>query len=143
MARTKKQPQKSQLKTISANGTTVPVATSATSSEKVVVLFCSRFGQIFNLPDGRSVKLEGNGIQLAGQRDGALPKGGYSVNIVDKSAWEAVKKYHGKAYAPWFENGKIIEQVSEAKGVDYAAENAEDDPGLNPVDPTKTSSVEA
>lgn len=142
MARTLKK-QTKNLKSISANGTTVPVATTATSNEKVVVLFCSRYGQIFNLPDGRSVTLEGNGVYLAGKRDGALPKGGYSVNVVDKALWEEVKKVHGKAYAPWFESGKIIETSNEAKGIDTAADKAEDDPGFNPIDPNRTATEEA
>ena len=125
------------LKSVQTNDTTVNIATSAKTAEKVIVLFASRVSQRFNLPSGKVVLLAGNAVHLHGKRDGVLPQGGYSVNIVDKDAWDEVKKLYGRAYKPWFDTGKIIERngMSEDAAVNLAADNAGDDSDFNPVDP--------
>lgn len=131
-----------QIKTVETSGTTVNVATGAQTSDKVVVLFASRRSQRFALPSGREVFLAHNAINLAGKVDGALPGGGYSVNIIDKADWLEVKRIYGKAFAPWFETGKIVERsgsMSENSAIGLAADNAGDDCGDNPV---KTSETE-
>jgi hypothetical protein len=128
---------KASLKTIQTNGATVDIATSAQSSDKVTILFASRRSQKFALPNGHIVFLASNAVHLAGQKDGVLPMGGYSVNFVEKSDWEEVKKIYGKAYKPWFDCGKIVERsaMSENSAVSLAADNAGDDCDDNPIDP--------
>lgn len=129
------------IKSVQTNGTTVNIASGA-ASEKVVVLFASRISQKFVLPNGHTVLLAGNAVHLAGKREGVLPQGGYSVNFVDKADWLEVKKLYGKAYAPWFDTGKIVERsgaMSENSAVSLAADNAGDDCDLNPIDPKRVT----
>jgi len=134
---------KAQLKTVVTNGATVDIATSAKTSDKVTVLFASRRSQKFILPNGHIVFLASNAVHLAGQKDGILPMGGYSVNFVDKADWEEVKKIYGKAYKPWFDCGKIVERsaMSENAAVSLAADNAGDDADDNPIDPKTLQNV--
>ncbi len=135
---------KKSIKSIKSADATVAVATSAKSASTVTINFRSRCGQIFTLDDGRSVELVGNAAYLVGADGHALPAGGYSVNVVDKDLWEAVKAKYGKAYAPWFQSGKIIEVANETEAVDMAQDNADDDSGLNPFNPKEEGmSVEA
>ena len=126
---------KKSVKSIKSADATVAVSTTATGTETVTVLFRSRCGQVFTLRDGRSVTLEGNAVYLAGADGRPLPAGGYSVNIVDKALWAQVKAEFGKAYAPWFESGKIKEAKNERDGINAAQDNAGDDAGLNPFNP--------
>ncbi len=126
---------KKSVKSIKSADATVAVSTTAKTAETVTVLFRSRCGQRFTLPDGRFVELEGNAVYLAGADGRPLPAGGYSVNVVDKALWDEVKNHFAKAYAPWFESGKIKEAKSEKDGVNKAQDNAADDAGLNPFDP--------
>lgn len=126
---------KKSVKSIKSADATVAVSTTATSTETVTVLFRSRCGQVFTLKDGRTVTLEGNAVYLAGADGRPLPAGGYSVNVVDKALWGQVKTEFGKAYAPWFDSGKITEVANEQEGVGIAQDNAGDDAGLNPFDP--------
>lgn len=131
------------VKSIKSADATVAVSTSAASSETVTVLFRNRCGQRFTLPDGRFVELEGNAVYLAGADGAPLPAGGYSVNVVDKALWNEIKTHFAKAYAPWFELGKIKEAKNEKDGINNAQDNAADDAGLNPFNPkTEGASVE-
>lgn len=126
-----------KIKSIVTNGTTVDVATSGTASDKIIILFSNRQSQRFELPNGHVVELVHNAIHLAGQKNGRLPQGGYSVNIVDRADWEQVKQIYGAAFKRWFDFGKIIERVGddEDAAVGLAADNAGDDAGSNPIDP--------
>jgi hypothetical protein len=135
---------KAALKTVQTNGATVDIATSAKSAERVTVLFASRRSQKFLLPNGHVVFLASNAVHLAGQKDGVLPEGGYSVNFVDKADWAEVKKVYGKAYKPWFDSGKIVERsgsMSENAAVALAADNAGDDCDDNPIKPGELKNV--
>lgn len=123
-----------EVKTIILGDAKVNVATSAHTGDTVTVLFLNRYGQRFRLPNGREVLLEGNAVDLRGKAQGVLPYGGYSVNVVDKADWEEVKRLYGKAYKGWFDGGKIVESGSEREGIDTAASNADDDPGMNPTE---------
>lgn len=123
------------VKSIKSADATVAVSSAATSGDTVTVLFRSRRGQRFTLPDGRFVELEGNAVYLAGADGRPLPAGGYSVNVVDKATWNDVKTHFAKAYAPWFESGKIKEAKNERDGINAAQNNAGDDAGLNPFNP--------
>ena len=125
------------VRTISADGNKVNIVDTSTAGDKIVILFCNRQGQKFILPNGHMVMLAGNAIDLMGAQRGALPYGGYSVNIVNKADWEEVKRLYGKAYQAWFDNGKIIEQRSEKAALNRATQGADDDPGNNPVEPDK------
>lgn len=126
-----------KIKSIVTNGTTVDVATSGTASDKIIILFSNRQSQRFDLPNGHSVVLVHNAIHLAGQKNGRLPQGGYSVNIVDRADWEQVKQIYGAAFKRWFDFGKIIERTGtdEDTAIGLAADNAGDDAGSNPIDP--------
>lgn len=134
---------KKNLKSIKSADATVAVATTAKTSGTVTVLFRNRCGQKFNLSNGHVVELEGNAVYLAGADGAPLPAGGYSVNIVDRDDWEQVKKEYGKAYAPWFQTGKIVEESNEKDGIDMAQDNADDDAGLNPFDPKNEGQTQA
>ena len=123
-----------EVRTIITDGNKVNITESSHDSDVVTVLFCSRLGQRFRLPNGHEVFLAGNAIDLAGKKDGALPYGGYRVNIVNAADWAEVKRLYGKAYKPWFDGGKIIESQSEREAVGIATDNANDDPDDNPVD---------
>lgn len=136
----KRNPDAAAVKVISESGATVNVGNVAKTNETVTVLFRSRSSQTFTLRNGRKVTINGNGVYLANAKGGALPAGGYGVTVVDKAIWEQVKAELGKAYAPWFRSGRLIEKKSEAQGVNYAIDHADDKTGDDPepqINPNK------
>lgn len=132
----KRNPNAAQVKTITESGATVNVGTAqAKTTETVTVLFRSRISQSFRLSNGKVVTLNGNAVYLANAQGGALPAGGYGVTVLDAADWKRVKEEFGKVYAPWFASGRIKEAKSEAKGVNFAIDHADDKTGNDPVDP--------
>lgn len=130
---TPRNPNAPKVKTITEGEATVNVGNVAKTSETVTILFRSRSSQKFTLRNGRSVEINGNGVYLANARGGALPAGGYGVTVVDKALWEQVKKELGKAYAPWFLSGRIVEKKTENQGINYALDHADDKTGDDPL----------
>lgn len=125
------------LQTTVTNGTKINKITTAKSTESVVIMFAARRGLRSVLPNGHIVYLAGNAIDLHGKPDGVLPFGGFSLNIIDKADWDLWKQVYGKAYRPWFDSGKIIEQRSERVATTLAADNADVDAGDNPITPAQ------
>lgn len=126
-------PNAASVKVISEAGATVNVGNVAKTQETVTILFRSRSAQTFTLRNGRKVTINGNSVYLANAKGGALPAGGYGVTVVDKDLWEQVKTELGKAYAPWFRSGRLVEKKSESQGVNYAIDHADDKTGDDPM----------
>lgn len=138
---TKKQlraPYAPKVKTVSEDGVTVNIGHTAETADTVTVLFRSRISQTFRLRGGKSVTLNGNAVYLANARGGVLPAGGYGVTVVDRALWEQVKREKMQSHGAWFRSGKIKEQKTEAKGVNYALDHADEKAGNDPIDPTQT-----
>lgn len=131
-------PYAPKVKTVSEDGVTVNVGNTAKTSETVTVLFRSRISQTFRLRGGKSVTLNGNAVYLANATGGILPAGGYGVTVVDRDLWEQVKREKMKSHGAWFRSGKIKEQKTEAKGVNYALDHADEKAGNDPIDPKET-----
>ena len=83
--------------------------------------------------NGKSVTINGNGVYLANASGGALPAGGYGVTVVDRALWEQVKAELGQAYGPWFASGRIKEKKSEAQGLNFAIDHADEKTGDDPM----------
>lgn len=137
----KRAPSAPKVKVISEDGATVSVGNTAKTSDTVTILFRSRISQKFTLSNGKSVTINGNGVYLANASGGALPAGGYGVTVVDRAIWEQVKAELGKAYGPWFSSGRIKEKKSEAQGLNFAIDHADEKTGDDPM-PQKNSHKE-
>lgn len=129
----KRAPDAPKVKVINEGDATVNIGNTAKTNDTVTILFRSRSSQKFNLKNGKSLTINGNGVYLANTKGGALPAGGYGVTVVDRALWEQVKAELGKAYAPWFETGKIKEKKSESQGVNYAIDHADEKTGDDPM----------
>lgn len=130
----KRNPNAAKVTTVSESGATINIGKTAKTQDTVVVLFRSRMSQTFRLTGGKSVTLNGNAVYLANSlKLDSLPQGGYGITILDRELWEQVKREKMKTYGAWFRSGKIKEFKSEAKGVNYAIDHADEKTGNDPV----------
>lgn len=107
----------------------------ASSNVAYVVSHLNR-GLIFNLPDGKKVRLAGLNDNLRGQPKGVLAVGGGVYTKISADEWEYISKTYSD-FAPIL-NGLIYAEASAGAAKAAARERQELRSGFEPVDPAKT-----
>lgn len=110
-----------------------------TKTAKPVKVFCKLpHGIVYNLPDGRSVRLVGmygderSDLQVAGM-PGRDSIAGHGVTLVDADDWEQIVKDHGKSAA--HKNGFVFAAKDDKSGESQAREQEGERTGFEPYDP--------
>lgn len=112
-----------------------PVVTK--SSSKVVVCLNLAHSLIFELGE-RKIKINGTNENLRGKSEGVLAVGKYGHTIIDSQDWDAIKeKYSSMAI---FKNNLIFSANDTASANAKEKELKDMRHGLEPVDPSKTTS---
>lgn len=107
------------------------------SSAKVVVCLNLAHSLIFELGE-RKIKINGTNENLRGKSEGVLAVGKYGHTIIDSQDWDAIKeKYSGMAI---FKNNLIFSANDTASANAKEKELKDMRHGLEPVDPSKTTS---
>ncbi|WP_233343481.1 hypothetical protein [Burkholderia cepacia] len=110
-----------------------------TKTAKPVKVFCKLpHGIVYNLPDGRSVRLVGmygderSDLQVAGM-PGRDSIAGHGVTLVDADDWEQIVKDHGSSAA--HKNGFVFAAKDDKSGEAQAREQEGERTGFEPYDP--------
>lgn len=110
-----------------------------TKTAKPVKVFCKLpHGIVYNLPDGRSVRLVGmygderSDLQVAGM-PGRDSIGGHGVTLVDADDWEQIVKDHSSSAA--HKNGFVFAAKDDKSGEAQAREQEGERTGFEPYDP--------
>ncbi|MDR0339545.1 MAG: hypothetical protein LBH65_04640 [Desulfovibrio sp.] len=117
------------------NADTRAAAASGTAGSDVVYVFANlQSGQLFLLPDGVKVVIEGMPVSRLKGVDGQSFAGGkYGVTKVYAAQWARVKKIYGKMKI--FQSGLIFDAPSIERGKAMARERGGLRHGHEPVDP--------
>lgn len=110
-----------------------------TKASKPVKVYCKLpHGIVYNLPDGRSVRLIGmygderSDLQVAGM-PGRDSIAGHGVTQVDADDWEQIVKDHGASAA--HKNGFVFAAKDDKSGEAQAREQESERTGFEPYDP--------
>ena len=101
-------------------------------SGKVLVCLNRPTGIKFTLPGGRSVRINGNGVQLRGRDMGILPVGAYGMTLLDADDWDYIKSTYSSSM-PIFSRGLIFAAPDKASALAEAREKKELRNGLEPL----------
>lgn len=98
---------------------------------KVYVCLNRPTGIVFKMPDGRKVRINGNGVELKGKESGVLKPGTYGMTLIDTQDWEQIKATYGGMEI--FKNGLIFANESRASALDESEDKEELRNGLEPA----------
>lgn len=117
-----------------------PSATPEKAEGYVMVCLNRPTGIKFTLPNGKTVRINGNAVDLKGKDMGVLPVGSYGMTMISKEDWEAIQKKYASSM-PIFAQGLIFASADTASALDEAKDKAELRGGLEPIDPSRTHST--
>ena len=117
-----------------------PSATPEKAEGYVMVCLNRPTGIKFTLPNGKTVRINGNAVDLKGKDMVVLPVGSYGMTMISKEDWEAIQKKYASSM-PIFAQGLIFAPADTASALDEAKDKAELRGGLAPIDPSRTHST--
>lgn len=118
-----------------------PVVITDKKNEYVVVCLKHPQGIKFNLPDKRSIVINGNAAHLRGHKSPILPQGGYGMTTISKDDWEYIKKTYNSMNI--FKSGLIFANADTASAESQAKEHDEIKSGFEPIDISKETKIDA
>lgn len=133
--------QKETAKTAGETETSAPAVILDKKNECIIVCLKHPQGIKFNLPNKRSIIINGNATHLRGNRAPILPQGGYGMTTINKDDWEYIKKTYGNMNI--FKSGLIFANADAASAESQAKEYDEIKSGFEPIDIEKETKIDA